>query len=674
MKKFYARPFLRILFVLLLALLLAACGGEEPTPTPVPPTATTAPTDTPVPPTNTPAPTATPEPSPEPSATSEPAANFVDFESAAGGYTLQYPENWFTSDLGFFTVFASNEELLDEAEPGEEGGLLLVVTGETAEFESDDPAEVLNQAIAEFELGEDTQIVDGPTTLTIQGQDAATAVINATSDEDTPLTALVAVIINGDYAAIAISATPSETEEEFLPVFESIVNTIEVTEPAVAEIPAELPETEGVLLYGDVVQGAVGEEGPSAWSFIGLEGETIDIIVEPTGDLDAVVDVLDESGTSILENGEVDDAFDTEEILGLTLPSSGEFSITIRGFADATGDYELTLREAGEGVTEGGEPTIGGEASGTLEYGGIATGSVSESGTTSTWVFSGQEGNFVDVTVAPISEDFDLVVDVLDTSGVSILQEGAVDDSFDVERIRALELPASGEYAVTVQGFEDATGEFELLVDLANGGQIGSVVTASDTIEEADEDHAFPFTALAGELVTAVVDPEAEFDVVLEVYNEDTDELLLEVDDTTGFEELAFEVPEDGNYYFAVSGFEGATGTYDITLLGPPTVLLELAFGDTVRGQFGEDNFIEYWFSPLVDDTIVIKAVALDEETDIVLEILDVDDNVVAEIDDNFSGEGEELSYTFTTEDLHIIRISDFFESQGRFEMVIDFE
>lgn len=53
-------------FLLLLSLLVSACG-PEPTPTPLPPTHTPPPpTDTPVPPTDTPVPTPTPTPTPEP--------------------------------------------------------------------------------------------------------------------------------------------------------------------------------------------------------------------------------------------------------------------------------------------------------------------------------------------------------------------------------------------------------------------------------------------------------------------------------------------------------------------------------------------------------------------------------------------------------------------------------
>ena len=55
-----------------------------------------------------------------------------------------------------------------------------------------------------------------------------------------------------------------------------------------------------------------------------------------------------------------------------------------------------------------------------------------------------------------------------------------------------------------------------------------------------------------------------------------------------------------------------------------------------------------------------------------VIEVLDLDENVLATIDDGFSGEPEELVYTFENEDLVLIRVSDFFGGEGDFVMTVD--
>jgi hypothetical protein len=160
--------------------------------------------------------------------------------------------------------------------------------------------------------------------------------------------------------------------------------------------------------------------------------------------------------------------------------------------------------------------------------------------------------------------------------------------------------------------------------------------------------------------------------VVVSVYDDDTDEILDEIDFSTGFEELVFTTPADGNYYFQVTAFEDTLGAYDITLLGSDFVLFELTYGDIVIGRFGGDSFIEYLFGAAAGDTINLTA-KTDDEVDLMLGFLDLDDNVLAEADDTFTAEAEQLTYTVEEEGLIIIRVSDFFEAgHGEFVLSID--
>ncbi len=666
MKLYRSRVLMAVLLAVMIGLFLTACGGnDEPTPTPEPQVVDTPvpppPTDTPVPP-----PTDTPVP-PPPTETPMPdlAADFTLFESDEGGYSVKYPGDWVTAGFAGITTLASNEALLDAPDPGEEGGIAIIVSGDAADFTSSDPVEMMTEAVSEFGLASDAEMTEGPTAVTINGKDGATAVINGTNDNGSPFIAFVTIIADEARSVIMIAATPAETEADFRPTFEAMANSIEVYEPTAPEV--NLPTSEGFLLYGDTTTGAVTADGPSTWEFIGLEGEVIDIIVRPLADdFDAILDVLDESGNSILEF-EIDESFGVEELRGFTLPASGNFFIVISGFADSVGDYELTLAEAG---------TLTG-AEGVISYGETLSGSViSEDG--STWSFSGTEGDFVDITVVPFNE-FDLVVDVLDSSGLSILDESPIDVSFDTEFIRVQRLPSSGQYTILITGFKDEDGnseigDYELTLGLSNGGQPGSIIFANATLNaENIEGHAFPFSALAGEVVTFQVDPVFELDVIVEVYNDDTDELLEEADLYTGFEEIVFTVPEDGNYYFQVKRFEETAGDYEATILGADTVIFELAVGDGVIGRFNEDGIIEYLFRGAAGSVLVLTA-ETDDELDLVLEILDMDDNSLAQVDDEMSGGSETLTYTFETDQPVFIRVSEFFSEQGQFILLLDAE
>ncbi len=82
---------------------------------------------------------------------------------------------------------------------------------------------------------------------------------------------------------------------------------------------------------------------------------------------------------------------------------------------------------------------------------------------------------------------------------------------------------------------------------------------------------------------------------------------------------------------------------------------------------------IEYFIRAEAGDTLTVS-VSSDEDTDIVLSFSDLDDNILAEIDDAFSGEDEVLTYTFDAEVLAIISVSDFFGGQGKFFMDVTLE
>lgn len=655
MNVFRLRLTLLLATVLLLSLVVSACGGRvAPTPTPEPTaTPTVAPTATP-----TVEPTATS--TPEPTATADVTADFTEFASPDGGFSLRYPSGWFTTQLFGFTIFASNQALLDSPEAGEEGGVVLVISGSAAEFESDDPVEVINRAITDFDLGENAEITEGPDPVTINGQDAAVARISATSDDGVLLSAYAVAIMNGERGAIMIAATPVETEAEFMPIFEAIASTVEVTEPDVSVTPqASLPETEGFLLYGDSVTGSVTESGLSAWEFIGLEGESVDVIVEPLDDgLDVVVNVLDESGASILESGEVDESFGMEEIRALTIPAPGTFYVTVAGFDGSAGEYRITLTEAGAATTNG---------ENTIAYGDSVTGTIIAADEAATWRFSGSEGDVVALAVEPAG-DFDVVLDLQDSTAASILIGEERDYSFGAE-YAIVSLPGDGEYAIVVKGFEGATGEYELAVT----GAAGSVVSAGDTLEEGDneEGHVFPFTAPAGEVVGIVVEPEGELDVVIEIQDGDGESLRSQPFDASfGTESFAFSVPEDGNYSFRVKGFEGALGSYEVRLLGSDRTIFELAYNDVVNGRTGADGFIEYAVNGLAGDIMTV-AVEPDSAIDVVIEIRDQGDNVLVEVDDAVAGEVEEASYTFEQESLILVGVRDFFENSGDFVLTI---
>ena len=199
-----------------------------------------------------------------------------------------------------------------------------------------------------------------------------------------------------------------------------------------------------------------------------------------------------------------------------------------------------------------------------------------------------------------------------------------------------------------------------------------SFIFGSGSIDDAEESHDFPFYTYTDELVVVQVNPDIEFDAIVQVYNDDTEEMLEEVDESTGFEEIIFFAPEDGNYFFRVLGYEGSVGAYDINLIGSEFVYFELAVGDFVNGRFGDNSLFEYYIGGSAGDEITFTA-KTDDDIDLILQLVDFDENVMAEVDEGTAASTETLTYTFTEEALLILRVSDFTQS-GSGEFILSVE
>ena len=152
---------------------------------------------------------------------------------------MGYPADW-VSDTTFpdFLVFASSQEALDADEPGATDGVALLVHGATNEFETDDPVAAMESFITEMDMGGEG-LRGEITETTINGNPAATAIIDGESDSGVPLTAYLAVVIDGDWAAVFIGTSPTDVEDDYLDTFAAMADTIELREPVMAEEPAE---------------------------------------------------------------------------------------------------------------------------------------------------------------------------------------------------------------------------------------------------------------------------------------------------------------------------------------------------------------------------------------------------------------------------------------------------
>ena len=606
-----------LLASLLAALPALACSflqSEAETPPPAA-TAETVPTATAQPP-----PTIAPA---TPTADVISTADFQEYESEDRGIYFRYPQRWVLEEGSDFVTVVSSEELLQADTFDSEGAGMIITVRAASELQGENIQEALRAAIDEMPFVESPQIVSGPETVTIAGQEAAKATVEGVDEANGEALVVYTTLVRGEgRAALAAGLTLSLYQDQFRPTLDAIAQTIELSEPSGST-------TEGSLSYGETVRSSVPLGESSAWTFIGVEGEVIDVIAMPIDEsLDLTVDILDSDGTSILTGGPVDEAFGTEEIRRLELPSSDEYTVILEGFAGSSGEYELTVSEAGISAP-----------STTIAVGDRLTGIIGPD-ELADYAFLSTDGRPVAVVVEP-EGDLDVVVELIHPQDGIVAEE---DSSFDRETLSFT--PTAGlEYLIRVRGFAGAGGEFA--ISLAESSLAsGSTIIARDTLPEDHEGHAFPFEASEGAFATAVVEPEGDLDIVLEVWEDlETDEQLDSVDLSYGTEEIEFIVPETALYFFNVLGFEGRGGDYTITLSGDQNVVFEVAYDDVVEGILGDAGFLEYRLRLDAGESVSFT-VHSDESLDAVIEVVDRNGNLLADSDDGFSGETEQLTFT----------------------------
>ncbi|MFW6042307.1 MAG: hypothetical protein ACOC9C_01350 [Chloroflexota bacterium] len=614
-------------------------------------------TPTAAPPTQRPSATSTPAPD-EPAPTAEDLQTFND---EATGLTFEYPQTWTIDVDGDLITIASSGELLESERFDREGAGVIFMLRSMDEFESQELSEVLAEIIDAFDFGATDQSIEGPSPATINGQDAAVATVEAVDEETGQAMAFQYTLVQqADRVVVAAAVTLAEYAEQYSPALQTVAESIHLQASATPVVQSP----EGSLEYGETIRGTIAEGQSSSWSFIGVEGETLDITVTPLDEqLDVTVDVTTRSGDSILEQGAVDDAFGTEEIRNVMLPASDEYLVVVSGFARASGEYELRVNEVGAG---GSMPRISLDES--------VDGTVLQDQVSDFAYTHGAEASTVTVIVQPAGE-LDVVVEIMGPDGNILAQE---DSSYGREQV-TFAAESDTDYRIRVRGFAGEAGNFTLSLSPGglSGDDPGTTITAAASLPENSESgQDFPFTAAEGDTVYAAVEPDGELDVVVEVWNDDSDELEEQIDQSFGREDAAFVVPETGNYFFKVLGFDGAGGDYTMTMTGPPSVIFELVFGDAVEARFGTSGFIEYAIRLNPNETLNLHAEP-DANTDVVLAVLDLEDNIVADADEGFSGEPETVSYTTPSDiadaTIYFIRVSDFSgEGAGAFTLSLE--
>jgi hypothetical protein len=211
------------------------------------------------------------------------------------------------------------------------------------------------------------------------------------------------------------------------------------------------PSGGGTLWYTATVEGVLPAPwSRHEWTFEGEEGQVVNVAMDAAdGVLDCYLELYGPDGVFLTDDD--DSGVEYGALIEYyALPVEGTYRVVARGGAfGATGAYVLTLTQT-EMVVQS-----------TLAYSDTVQATL-EPGTRHHWLFEGQEGDVVSISMAAVGGDMDTYLELFAPDGVRV----ATDDDGgggSNATIVVFELPLSGTYRIIARGHSDEdVGEYEL--------------------------------------------------------------------------------------------------------------------------------------------------------------------------------------------------------------------
>jgi len=239
----------------------------------------------------------------------------------------------------------------------------------------------------------------------------------------------------------------------------------------VAEEGAATARTSRLLVYGDLVNGAIDDDTTSQmYTFVGLAGETVQITMKASNGstLDCYLELQTADGTVLEANDDIVTGQVRDSRIVAELPADGTYVIVASRYqgpdaAPTSGTYELSLERVDNEALIGVSPVLV-----PIAYGQTLAGEISDEQYLLFYVFDGRAGDTVSVRVAHTSGNLDTVLHLYRAEGTQWVEIASNDDSptggtFEPMLSRVI-LPQTGKYLIAVHRYgldrEAGTGTF----------------------------------------------------------------------------------------------------------------------------------------------------------------------------------------------------------------------
>lgn len=403
--------------------------------------------------------------------------------------------------------------------------------------------------------------------------------------------------------------------------------------------------SDGFIEFGSTIEGRVTSQEGEFWNFFGEAGQVVQIDAIGQSLDDTLLELFGPGLEMLIMDDDGGSGFDSR-ISGFELPENGTYMIVVRGYDGRTGTYQLTLDEFSLDL----------EVEGELAYGDTQTNEVTTAAG-DRWVFEGTAGDTISIL---------LVGDGLEDTYLELYgpDEGLLAQDDDSgpgysSLIRAYTLESTGTYSIIARGYSSQVGSYTISLLEGESGAIGATSvegelsygqTVADEVTSVFGD-SWTFSGAAGDTISIDTAGFVLEDTFLELY--DPEGHLLATDDDSGNDHSArivgVSLPENGIYTIVIRGYNGATGTYELSLIhgrigqeievdiGDPIEMGPIEFDEVAEGNI-QSNDGDLWTFSGERGTLVRIEVNGASLEDTYLEVIDPQGRLVAYDDDSGTG------------------------------------
>ncbi len=327
-----------------------------------------------------------------------------------------------------------------------------------------------------------------------------------------------------------------------------------------------------------------------------------------------------------------------------------------------------TATDEGEATaSDGPSPVATAEAAGALSPGETVTGTIAQDGAV-IWTLQGSAGQMFDVVAEPTDAGLDLLLDVLDEDGRTILPSGEIDSTPDTETIYGLTLPEDGEYQVQLRGFLGSGGGYALTMHPA-GSEVGKLASGQLITNSlaAGETQVYSLEGTAGVSLTLLVAPATGLDVAIEVLDAQHSLAAEANDGAEGEGEvLSFLPATTGPYRVRVRELSGNSGAYTLGMVAEAAAQL------AESGAVAAGEQVTYTVTVPAGESWLVAAVPL-ESFDVLVSVLDGEGNLLQTVDAGVANTPE-LFWLPAPQDAEVaytLQVSGFEDSDGSFRLLV---